>query len=225
MTRARKDVPATNSRVQGRVKSRHEVGAARSAERRAATTARRPARQAPAHEPTDAARTATDHQAILEALVAQANRGDKAALAELRLFLDRHPQVWRACGDLGKCAERAWLGLFSREALGAESIRRHIEQLRADLAGFSPTPIEELLVNRVVACYLAVHHAELASTEPGTTSPAQVAIRLKRCESAQRRYLAALRMLTLLRATLPQGLMPVTSLRLHGSEQQERKRA
>jgi hypothetical protein len=157
--------------------------------------------------------------------VDRANRGDKAALADLRGFLDAHPEVWQTCGDIGKCAERAWLELFSQQALGRESIRRHIEQLRADLAGSSPTPVEGLLVNRVIACYLALHHAELASTQPGTSSTAQVAMRLRRCESAQRRYLGALRMLTLIRATVPQGLVPVHPLRLHAGEQGERKRA
>jgi hypothetical protein len=155
--------------------------------------------------------------------VDRANRGDKAALADLRGFLDAHPEVWQTCGDLGKCAERAWLELFSQQALGRESIRRHIEQLRADLAGLSPTPVEELLVNRVVASYLAVHHADLAAARPDPSSPAQVAIRLKRCESAQRRYLGALRMLALLRATLPRGLVPVSSVRLYGDPQEERK--
>src|SRR5262245_50033966 len=106
MPRARKEVPATNSRAQGRVQFRHEAGASRPAGRSTASTARRPARQAPAREPTDAAPTAADCQATLEALVAQANRGDKAALADLRRFLDRHPEVWRACGDLGQCVER-----------------------------------------------------------------------------------------------------------------------
>ncbi|HKB39453.1 MAG TPA: hypothetical protein VKD72_23655 [Gemmataceae bacterium] len=225
MTRARKEVPANNSRVQRRVKSGHDAGAPRSVERSAASAARRPTRQATTREPTDAARTAADCQATLEALVAQANRGDKAALADLRGYLTQHPEVWQTCGDLGKCAERAWLLLFSQEALGTESIKRHIEQLRADLAGPSPTPVERLLVNRVVVCYLALHQAELVSARPDPSSPAQVAIRLKRCESTQRRYLGALRMLALLRATLPQGLIPVNSLRLHGGEQQERKRA
>src|SRR5262245_16307706 len=130
MTHARKEIPAHDPRVQGRVKSGHEARASRSAERSAASTTRRPTRQATAREPTHASRTAPDRQATLEALVAKANHGDKTALADLRAFLDRHPQVWRTCGDLGKCAERAWLELLSSEALGTEAVKRHVEQLR-----------------------------------------------------------------------------------------------
>jgi hypothetical protein len=177
-------------------------------------------------EPTpDARRAADDHRATLKALVDKANGGDRAALADLRRFLDGHPEVWQICGDLGRCAERAWLELLAAGALGTESVARHVEQLRADLAGPSATPIERLLVDRAVVCYLSLHHAELVSARSGPSPPAQVAIRLKRCESAQRRYLGALRMLALLRATLPRGLVPVSSVRLYGDPQEERKRA
>src|SRR5262249_22869647 len=151
--------------------------------RSAESTARRPARQTPVREPTDASRTAADRQATLAALVDRANCGDRAALADLRGFLDAHPEVWQTCGDLGKCAERAWLELFSQRALGSECIRRHVEQLRADLAGPSPTLVERLLVDRVVVNYLSLHHAELASARPGPSSPAQASIRMKHCES------------------------------------------
>jgi len=224
MTRTRKEVPSHDPRVQSRVKSGHDARASRSAERSAASTTCQ-ARQAPAREATDASRTAADRQATLEALVAQANRGDRASLADLRGFLDANPEVWRTCGDLGRLAERAWLELLAAGALGTEAVKRHVEQLRADLAGPSATPIERLLVDRVVVCYLSLHHADLAAARPGPSSPPQAAVRMKRCESAQRRYLAALRMLTLIRATAPQGLVPVSSLRLHAGEQEERKRA
>jgi hypothetical protein len=157
--------------------------------------------------------------------VDKANGGDRAALTDLRDFFDRHPEVWQTCGDLGKCSERAWLALLAAGALGTESVKRHVEQLRADLGGPCPTPVERLLVDRAVVCYLSLSHAELASARPDPSSPAQVAIRLKRCESAQRRYLSALRMLALLRATVPQGLIPVNSSRLYADQQEGRKRA
>jgi hypothetical protein len=155
-------------------------------------------------------------------LVARANRGDQAALADLRGFLDAHPEVWRTCGDLGKYAERAWLGLVSGEVLGTESIRRHVEQLRADLAGPRPTAMEQLLVNQVITCHLAVTHAEIAAARPGGSSVQQLVVRMKRCESTQRRYLGALRALAHIRAALPQGLVPVNQLRLYGGEHEER---
>jgi hypothetical protein len=56
--------------------------------------------------------------------------------------------------------------LLSSEALGTESLKRHVEHLRADLAGPSPAPVEQLLVNRAITCYPAVHHADLTSARP-----------------------------------------------------------
>jgi hypothetical protein len=133
---------------------------------------------------------------------------------------DLQPEIWRSCGDLGKVAERSWLELLTSEALASESIRWHVEQLRSDLAGPHPTRTERLLVNQVVVCYLAVQHAELTMTGAGTSSSEQIGVRLRRCESAQRRYLGALRMLTLVRGTVPQGLVPPQALRLFNSQRQ-----
>jgi hypothetical protein len=122
---------------------------------------------------------------------------------------------------LSKVAERAWLELLAGEALAAESIRRHVEQLRADLAGPHATAIEHLLVNRVVVCYLAVQHADIGAARPGSISLDQVCVRTKRCESAQRNYLAALKTLARLRATVPQGLAPLNPLRLFAGDRQQ----
>ena len=50
----------------------------------------------------------------------------------------------------------------------------------------------------------------------------QAALGLRRAESTQRRYTAALKLLALLRAKLPQGLAPVNTLTLY---EDQRKRA
>jgi hypothetical protein len=46
-------------------------------------------------------------------------------------------------------------------------------------------------------------------------------MRLRRSESAQRRYLAALKTLARLRANVLQGMAPVSALRLHNGERQQ----
>src|SRR5262245_1932588 len=99
-----------------------------------------PARQPSAGPPPVVCHSADDNRATLAALVDRANGGDRAALADLRGFLDAHPEVWQTCGDIGKCAERTWLELFSQQALGRESIRRYIEQLRCHMSRPSATP-------------------------------------------------------------------------------------
>jgi hypothetical protein len=202
-------------------KNQRRKGHVKPADKGAPVAAAGPGQKRTTDRSRDDSRAPADHRAALEALVERANRADTGALAELRAYLDRHPEIWQTCGDLSKCAERAWLELLSGEALAAESIKRHIEQLRADLAGSHPTAMELLLVNRAVMCYLAVQHAELVSARTDTASTAQSALRLKRCESAQRRLLAALRMLALLRGTVPQGMAPLNPLRLHAGDREQ----
>src|SRR5262245_9708103 len=102
-----------------------------------------------------------------------------------------------------------------------ESVRRQIAKLKGDLLGPHPTPMERLLVEQATTTYLAVQHAEMALAAPGSTSPAQAAMRLRRAESSQKRYLAALKTLARLRATAAQGLSPLQPLRLHPGQQRQ----
>ncbi len=163
----------------------------------------------------------TRAQAIRE-LADRANRGSAQALANLRRLLDDCPEVWEHVGDLARHAEAAWLDLVAGEDhLMRESVKRQLEKMKDDLAGLRPTLMEELLVNQVVTCHLAVQHAEMSLAAPGSTSPAQTAIRLRRSESAQRRYLSALKTLARLRATVPEGMAPLNSLRLHPGERRQ----
>jgi hypothetical protein len=179
--------------------------------------------RAAADRPPDIPPTAADHRAVLEGLVERANRGDPGGVAELRAFLDRHAEVWGTCGNLGRHAQRAWLELLAGEAFGIESVTRFVEHLRAELAGPRPTPVEDLLVTQVVTCYLALQHAELSSARPGPSSLVQIGVRLKRSESALKRYLATLRTLAQLRATVPQGLVPVNSVQLYAAAEEPRR--
>jgi hypothetical protein len=163
----------------------------------------------------------TRAQAIRE-LADRANRGSEEALARLRRLLDDCPEIWDQVGDLARHAELAWLDLVAgADHLMLESIKRHIARMKDDLLGPHPTVMERLLVDQAVACYLSVRHAELALAAPGSCSPAQAAMRLRRAESAQRGYLATLKTLARLRATVPQGMAPLKPLRLHTGEQQQ----
>ena len=164
-------------------------------------------------------------QAIRE-LADRANSGNEQALAHLRRLLNVCPEIWEHAGNLARHAESAWLDLIAgTDHLMLESTKRHIAKMKDDLLGPHPTPMERLMVNQAITCYLAAQHAEMTLAAPGSTSPAQTAIRLRRAESALRRYLATLKALARLRATLGQGLMPVNSLWLHGGERQGRERA
>jgi hypothetical protein len=191
-----------------------------------------PTRSTKANSPADApangapsnAKSELELRALLEDCVARANKGDKRALAELRSLLDSRPEIWTTVGNLAANTERAWLELLSQDVLGNESVKRHVEEIRAELEGPNPLPMEKLLVNQVVVCYLAAHHADLVAANTEPASIAQLKLRLKRCDVTKRQYLAALRTLALLRAKLRQGMVPTSPFRLYG-EPKDRKLA
>lgn len=154
----------------------------------------------------------------LERLNARANAGEPRALAELEAFLRDQPEVLAAAGDLARHAEKAWIDLV----VGADSFTRvavasQVERLKAELAGPDPTPLEKLLVDHVVVAHLAERQAELGAAQPGG-SIQQAAFRLKKAESAQRRFLTAAKSLATLRALAPRAARPTGTLRLYDPE-------
>jgi hypothetical protein len=138
--------------------------------------------------------------AWFEAVVTKADAGDRAALAALRRTLDANPEVWKKVGDLAGHAEAAWVDLAAGgNRLVAESLRREADRLRDALRGERPTPAERLLADQVVVSYLEVGYLRAqAAASPGATQ-GQVKAGLKRLESAQRRYLDAVKALETVR--------------------------
>jgi hypothetical protein len=152
----------------------------------------------------------------LRELVSQAKAGNASVLPRLRHLLDAHPQIWQHTGDLEQVVVRAWTELLAGpDPLALEALRRKAEQLRADLEGDGATPLERLLVGQVVSSWLEMSHAQVQVAEPGSTTLGQASHNLRRAESAQKRYLAAIKTLTTVRALVPRGLVPVNHLRLH----------
>jgi hypothetical protein len=160
----------------------------------------------------------------LQALVARAKQGDVTALPGLRAILDAHPEAWETVGDLARFVERAWIDLVAGDdPLVRESMKRQAGALREALAGPHATKAEALLVDLVVNNWLGAQQAEYAqATQTGAGgSIMQANYRIRRSESAQRKFLLAMKMLTTLRAVVPEGLAPINSLRLHTEEERE----
>lgn len=153
---------------------------------------------------------------ILEELADRANSGERGGLIQLRKFLDEHPEAWTTVGNLGRQAEQIWIDMIaSHDQLMIESIKRQLASMKEQLAGSHPTVIEKLLIDQVACAWLALKHAEIQLPKTGDTSK-QGTLLLKRAESAQRRYLGAIKMLTTLRARLLRGLAPLNaSVKLH----------
>ena len=158
--------------------------------------------QPPAHEVLDEIR----------AVVGRAKQGDASVLPRLRELLTHHPALWKHYGDLAAQAEAAWADLAAGTDLHLrECLLRRAEALREELAGPAPSPVERLLVERVVACWMQMAYFDaLEAQSLGTEAkPRLAAYRAKRQEQAHRMYLTSLAALTTLRKLLPTSPMKV----------------
>jgi hypothetical protein len=148
----------------------------------------------------------------LRELVARAQAGDASVLPALREALDADPSLWQRCGDLAAQAQAAWLQLLAGHDLFLhESVQRKLEALRLELAGPDPSPLERLVVERILAGWLQVHYADssYAQARGPQAAPAVLREMQRRQESAQRRYLAAVKQLALIRRLLRPAVSPL----------------
>jgi hypothetical protein len=152
-------------------------------------------------------------QDALRQLVAQANAGDPEARNRLRHVLDNNPALWQRAGDLTATAEGAWLEVISAgNHLVAESMKRQLADLKAQLKGAHPTALEGLLADQVALGWLASRHAEIEAAHAGDAAHPSALVHLKRAESAQKRFLSASRTLATLRTLAGPGLAPLRAV-------------
>jgi hypothetical protein len=130
----------------------------------------------------------------LSALVTRADRGDRTALPAVRQVFDAAPGIWDAYGDLATIAQNALVDLVAgKSALTREALQRRLASMRAELAGPHASPLEKLLVERVVACWLQSYSADLSlATALKELPPKDVDYYQRRQDRAARQYLKAL---------------------------------
>jgi hypothetical protein len=145
----------------------------------------------------------------LAELVERANDGDRASVKTLRKVLDEHPEIWRQAGNLAAHVEATWIHLAAEgNTLAAESIRRELDRVRGELLGPSPTPIEKLLVDQIVACWLQLKHAEITAGSACKSNLMRERFHDQRLQKSQRRYLTAMKTLAQIRRLPLSALMP-----------------
>jgi hypothetical protein len=148
----------------------------------------------------------------LAELVQRAQQGDVTALPLLREALEGDPALWQEYGDLAAQAQEAWLQLLAgTDYLLAESVRLKLGALRRELSAEGASPLEKLLIERVIACWLQTCYSDSVYAQAkGPSSTASVRQELmKRQDSSQRRYLAAIKQLALVRKLLKPALSPL----------------
>jgi hypothetical protein len=147
----------------------------------------------------------------LAELVRRAEQGDTSVLPALRKALEDDASLWAEYGDLALQAQESWLNLLAgKNLMLLESVRQKMKDLREELGGGKPSPLEMLLVERIVACWLQTHFADTlyAQAKGPNCTPGVLRELMKRQESSQRRYLAAIKQLALVRKLLKPSPSP-----------------
>ncbi len=142
-------------------------------------------------------------------LLARAATGDRDALPALRALLDGRPGVWEKLGDLAAHVQMAWVDRIGRSDVAVkEALGRRAEALRSELAAPGASPLERLLIDRVVATWLEVHAADLDAAVASDVLPEKVELAMKRQEAAGRRHTRAIESLANVRRLLPASMRP-----------------
>ncbi len=136
----------------------------------------------------------------------RADKGDREALAEVRRVYDALPELWRDAGDLAKQAELAWLTTtLGDQRTAREATERMAAELRRQLAGEEAPPLERLLAERAVVCWLQLNYVDSILAQRlsgGGLSRGQIEMYQEWLDRAQKRYLAALKTLAQVRRLL-----------------------
>ena len=87
------------------------------------------------------------------------------------------------------------------DLLCKESLQRQLDEMRLQLSGRDPTPLESLLVQRILACWVQVSFADAlaAQAQERQAAPGQLRYLQKRQESAGRCLTEAVKQLELAR--------------------------
>ena len=152
------------------------------------------------------------------AVIQRAQEGDAAAVPAVRDLLNRVPEIRRIMGgELQEVVDSAVSrSLGSDDDLAfREAVQRKLEALRRELEGSAPSPLEQLLVDRIVACWLQVQEADFRMARLPECSIAKATFLQKRQDKAHRRFLSAVKSLAQVRK------MELPSLQVNFAENQQ----
>jgi hypothetical protein len=138
--------------------------------------------------------------------IERAQDGDETALPIIREHLRGRPDAYWQLVNYARVVQNAQIEAYTGEGLYVREVMHEVvRRLRKDLEGENPSPLESLLVDRIISCYLHVNFAENAYTESvGPGARLEVAEYMqKRLDRANKRYIAAIKALAQVRKMGP----------------------
>ena len=150
-------------------------------------------------------RLTDDERERLSALTDKAQKGDRKALAEASAMLTEH-RLWHVVGDLGRYAQDAWLDAATGDnPLSRRALEEQLRELRGNLRETGDSPLERVLIDRLVACWLQANYADWQHgtlLKKGSYSFAEGKYDQERQDRAHRRLLQAAKRLATVRRLL-----------------------
>ena len=137
----------------------------------------------------------------LTTLLRQAQAGDHRVLPALKTHMDAHPEYWVQQGNLSREIRDLLITQLSVGDLARrEAITRWCEAQFQALAGPTPSPLDAMLVNDIVTCWLDLDRWRLASLalDQAPTRGDQQAVQ-RRVDAAHQRLLKAVKTLAQVR--------------------------
>jgi hypothetical protein len=122
--------------------------------------------------------------------------------------------LWQTYGDLALQAEGALVRVAAgSNLLLAESLLFKLRELKAELGGASPSPLERLLIARVAATWLQTAYFDGLLAQAAGAGEARLKVLRQQQDAAHRRHLAGIKQLALVRKLLRPAPSPLELLR------------
>ena len=140
----------------------------------------------------------------LMALIDRAQDGDEEALSVLRKVLDEEPRVARIV-DLARNVERSIIEKMSgNDVFTQEALPCNLKEMRKEIAGENPSPLERLLSERIAVCWLELQYFQaIYSQNMGKLTITQSDYHQRRIDKAHRRYIGSIKALAQIRKLGP----------------------
>jgi hypothetical protein len=136
----------------------------------------------------------------LKQLLDRAQAGDNSALPRLRAILEDPVAVDVLGGDLARDAQARLIDKYAgKNHMLRESLLRKLDLLRAEVAGPAPSPLERLLTERILSCWLHLHRLEAIYNGAEPLSLDFGEYYQRSIQRAQKNYLAAIKALATVR--------------------------
>lgn len=130
----------------------------------------------------------------------KAQAGDASTIPTLRKLFENPVAVDMLGGDLAREAQEQLIRKFSgKNHLFAEAIPRKLQLMRSEIGGPNPSPLETLLVERIVSTWLHLHQLETEYAAGGAMTLTKATYYQQAIQRAQKCYLSAIKALAIIR--------------------------